>query len=169
MLGWEKMIRRIVRVWIQLFFYRAHRSSTSNSTSSSSDSYTSTHFIAMREPQRRFQAFFVGKVKYFFTKTFFFVDSLAPYVHFHKENGFPFTRKPWVGTGFLGVSNSSTYSKIIKFQGLPAVFHGRSEGVYGYIGACTTQENFVRKKSPIFGLLFCRCPSSSSGLFSFGK
>ena len=64
----------------------------------------------MREPQRRFQAFFVGKVKYFFTKTIFFVDSLAPYVHFHKENGFPFTRKPWVGTGFLGVSNSSTYS-----------------------------------------------------------
>ena len=110
MLGWEKMIRRIVRVWIQLFFYRAHRSSTSNSTSSSSVSYTSTHFIAMREPQRRFQAFFVGKVKYFFTKTIFFVDSLAPYVHFHKENGFPFTRKPWVGTGFLGVSNSSTYS-----------------------------------------------------------
>ena len=64
----------------------------------------------MREPQRRFQAFFVGKVKYFFTKAFIFVDSLAPYVHFHKENGFPFTRKPWVGTGFLGVSNSSTYS-----------------------------------------------------------
>jgi len=61
----------------------------------------------MREPQRRFQAFFVGKANYFFTKTFFFVDSLAPYVHFHKENGFPFTRKPWVGTGFLGVSNSS--------------------------------------------------------------
>ena len=93
------------------FFYRAHRSSTSNSTSSSSVSYTSTHFIAMREPQRRFQAFFVGKANYFFTKTIFFVDSLAPYVHFHKENGFPFTRKPWVGTGFLGVSNSSTYSK----------------------------------------------------------
>ena len=64
----------------------------------------------MREPQRRFQAFFVGKANYFFTKTFFFVDSLAPYVHFHKENGFPFTRKPRVGTGFLGVSNSSTYS-----------------------------------------------------------
>ena len=111
MLGWEKMIRRIVRVWIQLFFYLAHRSSTSNSTSSSSDSYTSTHFIAMREPQRRFQAFFVGKANYFFTRTIFFVDSLAPYVHFHKENGFPFTRKPWVGTGFLGVSNSSTYSR----------------------------------------------------------
>ena len=110
MLGWEKMIRRIVRVWIQLFFNRAHRSSTSNSTSSSSVSYTSTHFIAMREPQRRFQAFFVGKVKYFFTKTIFFVDSLAPYVHFHKENGFPFTRKPWVGTGFLGDSNTSIYS-----------------------------------------------------------
>ena len=48
----------------------------------------------MREPQRRFQAFFVGKANYFFTKTIFFVDSLAPYVHFHKENGFPFTRKP---------------------------------------------------------------------------
>ena len=64
----------------------------------------------MREPQRRFQAFFVGKANYFFTKTFFFVDSLAPYVHFHKENGFPFTRKPWVGTGFLGDSNTSTYS-----------------------------------------------------------
>ena len=63
----------------------------------------------MREPQRRFQAFFVGKANYFFTKTIFFVDSLAPYVHFHKENGFPFTRKPWVGTVFLGVSNSSTY------------------------------------------------------------
>ena len=114
MLGWEKMIRRIVRVWIQLFFYRAHRSSTSNSTSSSSDSYTSTHFIAMREPQRRFQAFFVGKANYFFTRTIFFVDSLAPYVHFHKENGFPFTRKPWVGTGFLGVSNSSTYSITVR-------------------------------------------------------
>ena len=65
----------------------------------------------MREPQRRFQAFFVGKVKYFFTKTIFFVDALAPYVHFHKENGFPFTRKPWVGTGFLGDSNTSIYSK----------------------------------------------------------
>ena len=96
------------------FFYRAHRSSTSNSTSSSSVSYTSTHFIAMREPQRRFQAFFVGKANYFFTRTIFFVDSLAPYVHFHKENGFPFTRKPWVGTGFLGVSNSSTYSILFK-------------------------------------------------------
>ena len=94
------------------FFYRAHRSSTSNSTSSSSDSYTSTHFIAMREPQRRFQAFFVGKANYFFTKTFFFVDSLAPYVHFHKENGFPFTMKPWVDTGFLGDSNTSTYSTL---------------------------------------------------------
>ena len=64
----------------------------------------------MREPQIRFQAFFVGKEKYFVTKIIFFVDSLAPYVHFHKENGFPFTRKPRVGTGFLGVSNSSTYS-----------------------------------------------------------
>ena len=64
----------------------------------------------MREPQRRFQAFFVEKVKYFLTKTIFSVDSLAPYVHFHKENGFPFTRKPWVGTGFLGDSNTSTYS-----------------------------------------------------------
>ena len=64
----------------------------------------------MREPQRRFQAFFVGKANYFFTKTIFFVDSLAPYVHFHKENGFPFTRKPWVGTGFLGVSKTRIYS-----------------------------------------------------------
>ena len=70
----------------------------------------------MREPQRRFQAFFVGKANYFFTKTIFFVDSLAPYVHFHKENGFPFTRKPWVGTGFLGVSNSSPYSKLKIFR-----------------------------------------------------
>jgi len=66
----------------------------------------------MREPQRRFQAFFVGKANYFFTRTIFFVDSLASYVHFHKENGFPFTRKPWVGTGFLGVSNSSTYKRL---------------------------------------------------------
>ena len=71
---------------------------------SASDSYTSTHFIAMREPQIRFQAFFVGKEKYFVTKIIFFVDSLAHYVHFHKENGFPFTRKLWVGTGFLGDS-----------------------------------------------------------------
>ena len=86
------------------FFNRAHRSSTSNSTSSSSVTYTSTHFIAMREPQIRFQAFFVGKEKYFVTKIIFFVDSLAHYVNFHKENGFPFTRKLWVGTGFLGDS-----------------------------------------------------------------
>ena len=70
----------------------------------------------MREPQRRFQAFFVGKVKYFFTKTICFVDSLAPYVHFHKENGFPFTRKPWVGAGFLGDSNTSTYSSLFLNQ-----------------------------------------------------
>ena len=74
------------------------------SDQSASVSYTSTHFIAMREPQRRFQAFFVGKVKYFFHQNNFFADSLAPYVHFHKENGFPFTRKLLVGTGFLGDS-----------------------------------------------------------------
>ena len=101
-----------------IFFNRAHRSSTSNSTSSSSDYYTSTHFIAMREPQRRFQAFFVGKVKYFFTKTIFFVDSLAPYVHFHKENGFPFTMKPWVGTRLDPKSDGNIYSPFLSLMSM---------------------------------------------------
>ena len=54
----------------------------------------------MREPQRRFQAFFVGKANYFCTKTIFFVDSLAPYVHFHKENGFTFSN--WSNSLNLG-------------------------------------------------------------------
>jgi hypothetical protein len=47
--------------------------------------YTSTHFIAMRASQRRFQAIIFGLAEYFATEINFFVASLAPYLHFHKE------------------------------------------------------------------------------------
>ena len=83
------------------FFYRAHRSSTSNSTSSSSVSYTSTHFIAMREPQRRFQAFFVGKVKYFFTKTIFFCRLLGPLRPFPQRKRISIHKEALGGYRFL--------------------------------------------------------------------
>ena len=110
----------------------------------------------MREPQRRFQAFFVGKANYFFTKTFFFVDSLAPYVHFHKENGFPFTRKPWVGTDFLGVSNSSTYSRDPYFMDwVNTCPHGRGDRekikcLETYIKHLFREQNCVNKTNSIF-------------------
>ena len=54
-------------------------------------------------------------------------------------------------------------------QGLPAVFHGRSEGVYGYIGACTTQENFVRKKISQFWAHFLSMPVFQLRTFFFWK
>jgi hypothetical protein len=63
--------------------------------------YTSTHFIAMRESQRRFQAIIYGKAKYFLAKIFFSVVSLAPYVHFHEETRIYMNKEALVGYKFL--------------------------------------------------------------------
>ena len=53
---------------------------------------------------------------------------------------------------------SKIHLRVSKFQGLPAVFLGRSECPYGYIGACTSQENFIRKKKSQFWTHFSSIP-----------
>ena len=103
MLGWEKMIRRIILVGFQLFLNRAHRSSSSNSTSSSTVSYIRVVAIAHAQAPKWFRAQNDGKSQDFFLRNNFPVVSWGFYVHFRKE-----TRifiKMWLSTStsFLGV------------------------------------------------------------------
>ena len=65
------MTRRIVLAGFQLFFtVRIDLQLQIQLQTIPTDSYTSTHFVAMREPQRRFQAFLLEKEKYFATNFF---------------------------------------------------------------------------------------------------
>ena len=91
---------------------------------------------------------------------FFFVDSLAPFVHFHKENGFPLTRKPWVGTDFLGVSKTSVCST--KYQKFSRKSFFTQELLF-YMGAQQVRRVFA---------FFCFCSNSYppvQGGFEFGE
>ena len=67
------------------FFYRAHRSSTSNSTSSSTVSYIRVVAIAHAQAPKWFRAQNDGKSQEFFLRNNFPVVSWGFYVHFRKE------------------------------------------------------------------------------------
>ena len=110
-LGWEKMIRRIVWVWIQLFFYRAHRSSTSTSTSSSTVSYFRVVAIAHAQAPKWFRAQNDGKSQDFFLRNNFPVVSWGFHVHSAKKHAFSLRGRLSTSIAFLGVSSIRVYSR----------------------------------------------------------
>ena len=67
------------------FLYRAHRSSTSNSTSSSTVSYFRVVAIAHAQAPKWFRAQNDGKSQDFFLRNNFPVVSWGFYVHFREE------------------------------------------------------------------------------------